>query len=456
MMKKLYSLLLIATVSFSCSKSSPSEPFNPDPEDDGPVQIEPLTDEEMMDLVQRETFKYFWDFAESDSKAARERYLPNNPSQDQHVVTTGGTGFGMMAILVAIERGYVSRSEAVSRLQSILNFLDKADRFHGAWPHWLNGSNGSVIPFSDKDNGGDLVETSFVVQGLICIKEYFKDGSAEEKELANKADVLWKGVEWDFYTKNENVLYWHWSPNHAFGMNLKIQGYNECLITYVMAAASPDHSIDKEVYTSGWAGNGSIVSSNIQYGIPLVLKHAGSPQFGGPLFFSHYSFLGLDPNNLVDQYANYKEVVTNHAKINYQYAIQNPKNFKDYGEECWGLSASYSRNADGTLGYAAHSPVNDKGIISPTAAISSIPYTPTESLRAMHYFYQKKDKLLGKAGFYDAFSPEFNFWVAEAYLAIDQGPQIIMIENYRSGLLWNLFMQNQDVKNGLNMLGFTY
>ncbi|MBO3097782.1 glucoamylase family protein [Gelidibacter pelagius] len=455
-MKKIYGLLFIALITLACSKSTPSEPFNPDPVDDGPVLIDPLTDVEMMDLVQRETFKYFWDFAEPNSKAAKERYIPSNPSQDQHVVTSGGTGFGLMAIIVGIERGYVTRAEAVTRLQTLLTFLENADRFHGAWSHWINGNNGSVIPFSNQDNGGDLVETSFVVQGLICIKEYFKNGSPAEVELANKADVLWKGVEWDWYTKNENVLYWHWSPNYDFSMNLKIQGYNESLITYVLAAASPDYSISPDVYTQGWAGNGTMVSSNVQYGLPLVLKHAGSPQFGGPMFFSHYSFLGLNPMNLADQYANYKDVVTNHAKINYQYAVQNPQNFEGYGKDCWGLSASYSRNTDGSLGYAAHSPVNDKGVISPTAAISSIAYTPTESLRAMHYFYQKKNKLLGKAGFYDAFSPEYDFWVAEAYLAIDQGPQIIMIENHRTGLLWNLFMQNDDVKNGLDKLGFTY
>lgn len=455
-MKKIYGFFLIAFITFACSKSSSSDPFIPDPVDDGPVLIDPLNDVEMMDLVQRETFKYFWDYAEPNSKAARERYIPSNPNQDQHVVTSGGTGFGLMAILVGIERGYITRAEAVTRLQTLLTFLENADRFHGAWSHWINGNNGRAIPFSNQDNGGDLVETSFVAQGLICIKEYFKNGSPAEVELANKADALWKGVEWDWYTKNENVLYWHWSPNYAFAMDLKIQGYNECLVTYVMAAASPDYSISPDVYTQGWASNGTIESSNVQYGLPLILKHAGSPQFGGPMFFSHYSFLGLNPMNLVDQYANYKDVVTNHAKINYQYAVQNPQNFEGYGMDCWGLSASYSRNTDGSLGYAAHSPVNDKGVISPTAAISSIAYTPTESLRAMHYFYQKKDKLLGKAGFYDAFSPEYNFWVAQAYLAIDQGPQIIMIENHRTGLLWNLFMQNEDVRKGLDKLGFTY
>ena len=455
-MKKIYSLLFIVFVSFACSKNSPSEPFDPDRVDDGPMLIESLSDMEMMDLVQRETFKYFWDFAESNSGAARERYMVSNPSKDENLVTTGGTGFGLMVILVGIERGYVARAEAVTRLETLLSFLENSNRFRGAWPHWLNGTNGRVIPFSNQDNGGDLVETSFLAQGLICINEYFKNGSSTEVQLANRADKLWKGVEWDWYTQNQNVLYWHWSPNYSFGMDLKIEGYNESLITYVLAAASPDYSISAEVYQEGWASNGTMKSSSVQYNLPLVLNHAGSPQFGGPMFFSHYSFLGLNPTNLVDQYADYNEVATNHAKINYQYCVENPKGFAGYGVDCWGLSASYSRDTDGTLGYSAHSPVNDKGVISPTAAISSIPFTPTESLRAMHYFYQNKDKLLGKAGFYDAFSPAYNFWVAEAYLAINQGPEIIMIENYRSGLLWNLFMQNEDVRNGLDKLGFAY
>ena len=455
-MKKIYSLLFIVFVSFACSKNSPSEPFDPDRVDDGPMLIEPLSDMEMMDLVQRETFKYFWDFAESNSGAARERYMVSNPSKDENLVTTGGTGFGLMVILVGIERGYVARAEAVTRLETLLSFLENSNRFRGAWPHWLNGTNGRVIPFSNQDNGGDLVETSFLAQGLICINEYFKNGSSTEIQLANRADKLWKGVEWDWYTQNQNVLYWHWSPNYSFGMDLKIEGYNESLITYVLAAASPDYSISAEVYQEGWASNGTMKSSSVQYNLPLVLNHAGSPQFGGPMFFSHYSFLGLNPTNLVDQYADYNQVATNHAKINYQYCVENPKGFAGYGVDCWGLSASYSRDTDGTLDYSAHSPVNDKGVISPTAAISSIPFTPTESLRAMHYFYQNKDKLLGKAGFYDAFSPAYNFWVAEAYLAINQGPEIIMIENYRSGLLWNLFMQNEDVRNGLDKLGFAY
>lgn len=456
-MKKLSYLVLIVALIYSCSDSSPSEPFNPNPPDDGPDPVQTLTDQEIMDLTQQETFKYFWNYAQSQSGAARERYIPANPSQDQNVVATGGSGFGLMAILVGIERGYVSRAEAVARLQTILNFFENADRFHGAWPHWINGTNGAVIPFSAQDNGGDLVETAFLAQGLICIKEYFKNGSTEEVALANQADALWKGVEWDWYTNNQNKLLWHWSPNNGFAINLELKGYNETMIAFILGASSPDYAIAPEVYHQGWASNGNITSAAMPYNTPIVLRHAGNPTNGGPLFFSHYSFLGLNPNNLADQYSapyTYDDAATNHSIINYKYCVDNPQNHTDYGENCWGLTASYTRNADGSLGYTAHSPSNDPGVISPTAAVSSIPYTPTESLAAMHFFYEKN--LMGPAGFYDAFSPKFNYWVANAYLAIDQGPQIIMIENHRTGLLWNLFMQNTDVQNGLDDLGFTY
>jgi hypothetical protein len=450
-MKKLSFILWIAMLSSCGNEDSPGwqDPYNGS--DDDPV-VEPITDDELLDLTQQETFKYFWDFAESNSGAARERYHPNNPSDSQNVVTTGGSGFGLMSIIVGIERGYVSRTEGVARLNQILDFFESADRFHGAWPHWINGSSGSVIPFSPQDNGGDIVETALFVQGLICVKEYLKNGSTEEQLVATQADNLWKGVEWNWYTQGQNALYWHWSPNNGFSINLELVGYNETLIAFIFGAASPDYAIPAEVYHQGYARSGAIVSSAMQYNIPLILDHAGSGT--GPLFWAHYSHLGLDPRNLSDQYANYWDLNTNHTNINYEHCVSNPNNYEAYGPNCWGLTASYSRNSDGSVGYAAHDPQNDPGVISPTAAVSSIPYTPEKSLAAMHYFYE--NGLMGPAGFYDAFSPHYDNWVAERYLAIDQGPQIIMIENYRSQLLWNLFMQNEDVQNGLDALGFSY
>ncbi|MBF4505586.1 beta-glucosidase [Flavobacterium sp. JLP] len=420
------------------------------------VSEKQLTDEQLLDVVQKQTFAYFWDYAEPNSGLARERFHPdgNYPDNDAHIVTTGGSGFGLMAIVSGMSRGYVTKEKGVERLNKIADFLAKADRFHGAWPHWIDGNTGKVKPFGIKDNGGDLVETSFLVAGMITVREYLKEGSEKEKAVAQKYDALWKGVDWKWFTNNKNVLYWHWSPSYDWQMNFPLEGYNECLITYVMAASSPTHTIDAKVYHEGWARNGGIVSSKTKYNLPLILKHNGAEEFGGPLFWAHYSYLGLDPNQLSDKYANYWDLNSNQVKIDYQYCIENPKKFEGYGADYWGLTASYSRNPDGSVGYDAHMPSNDKGVISPTAAISSIVYTPKESMAVIRNLYKNhKKETWGKAGFYDAVSLQ-NKWTAKRYLAIDQGPEVVMIENYRSGLLWKLFMNAPEVKQGLVKLGF--
>jgi hypothetical protein len=415
-----------------------------------------ISDDSLLTLVQYRTFQYFWDGAEPTSGAARERFHADNiyPSNDKNVVTSGGTGFGLMAILVGMERKFISRDEGFQRLSKFMDWLEKADRFHGVWPHWWNGETGKVKPFSPKDDGGDLVETSYLAQGLLCVRQYFKDGSEQEKALAARIDKLWKEIEFDWHRQGgKNVLYWHWSPNNQWAMNFPVEGYNECLIMYVLAASSPTHGIPAEVYHQGWARSGRIKNdpNHQQYGLHLDLRHNYAEQYGGPLFWSHYSYLGLDPRKLKDQYADYWTHNRNHTMINRQYCIENPKQFKGYGENCWGLTASYSVN-----GYAAHNPLEDLGVITPTAAISSIPYTPEESLKVIRHLYEDLgDKTFGEYGFYDAFSEQSN-WYLPRYLAIDQGPEVVMIENYRSGLLWRLFMSSPEVQAGLDKLGFQY
>ncbi len=426
-------------------------------------EMKQLTDEQLIDKVEKQTFDYFWKYAEPNSGMARERFFPdgNYPENDAHIIAVGGSGFGLMAILAAVNQKYITKEEAMKRLNKIADFLQKADRFHGAWPHWLDGNTGKVIPFGKKDNGGDLVETSFLCEGIICVREFFKNGTTEEKELAAKYDMLWKGVDYNWYTNNEQKLYWHWSPNYAWEMNFPLEGYNECLITYVLGSASK-HPINPSVYDKCWARNGAIVSKNKKYNLPLILKHNGAEEFGGPLFWAHYSYVGLDPNQLSDKYANYWDLNYNQVKIDYLYCIENPKKFKGYGPDYWGLTASYSVNKEGTIGYDskarigynAHMPSNDHGIISPTAAVSSIVYMPKESIAVMRNLYENHNAdMWGVAGFYDAHSLEHKT-SAKQYLAIDQGPMVVMIENYRSGLLWKLFMNAPEVKQGLLKLGF--
>lgn len=416
------------------------------------AEIQNITDDQLMDTLQRQTFNYFWEGAEPISGLARERIHLDNvyPSNDSNIVTIGGSGFGLMAILVGIERGFITRAQALDRYEKSIGFLEKADRFYGVWPHWLEPS-GKTKAFSKKDDGGDLVETAFLLQGLLTAKEYFDQDNPRENSLRARIQKLWEEVDFTWYTKGENTLYWHWSPQYGWEMNFPVGGYNEALIMYVLGAASPTYPIQKEVYEQGWAGNGAIKKDTTYYGLETGInhyEHGNSPV--GPLFWAHYSYLGLNPKGLSDQFGDYWKVNQNHALIHYKHAVENPNNFKGYGENCWGLTSSYSMK-----GYAGHKPDSDLSVISPTAALSSIPYTPKESLAFLRFLYTEQDTLVGKYGPYDAFSFEKK-WSLPRYLAIDQGPIPVMVENYRTGLLWELFMRNTDVQKGLDKLGFTY
>lgn len=399
-----------------------------------------MSDEELVDMVQEATFRYFWDFAHPSCGLARER----NTSGD--LVTIGGSGFGIMAILVGIENGYITRNQGLQRMLKIVSFLQFADKFHGVFPHWMDGRNGDVIQFGQYDNGGDLVETAFLMEGLLTARSFFDANSPEEEALRKIITKLWEAVEWDFYSKNNSgVLYWHWSPQHEWRINLPIRGYNEALVIYLLAISSPTYAVPASYWQSGWAG-GNYKNGLTYYGFPLPV----GPAYGGPLFFAHYSYLGFDPRGIKDKFCNYFFQNQQHTLINRAYCISNPLKHKAYSFECWGLTAS-----DDPSGYVAHEPVSrDNGTITPTAALSSFPYTPSYSMDALRYFYFKEgEKLWGKFGFYDAFNPSKN-WYASSYLAIDQGPIIGMMQNHKTGLLWNNFMKNEEIKQGLEKIGF--
>jgi len=404
-----------------------------------------LSDSALVEMVQRQTFQYFWDFAHPVSGMARER---SNVAYDygDEVVTTGGTGFGIMAMIVAADRKWLPRDTIAVRLLKMVRFLSKANSYHGVFPHWLNGSTGVTIPFSRKDDGADLVETSYLFQGLLCARQYFNAPNKVETEIRNRINWLWNDIEWNWFTKDgQTILYWHWSPNNGWAMNFPIRGFNECLITYVLAASGTRYPVSADVYHQGWVQSDFFKNGKQFYGITLPLGFDG----GGPLFFSQYSFLGLDPRGLKDRYANYWEQNQNHTLINHAYCVQNPKQYKDYGPNCWGLTA-----CDTYDGYNAFSPTNDNGTIAPTAALSAFPYTPDYSMKALRFFYDSLgNKLWGPYGFKDAFNLSKN-WYASSYLAIDEGPIVVMIENYRTGLLWKLFMSCKEVQNGLQKLGF--
>lgn len=404
-----------------------------------------MTDEEFLDMVQRATFRYFYNFAHPNCGLARER----NTSGD--VVTIGGSGFGVMALIIGIERNYISREIGAKQLLKILNFLvTTAQRFHGAYSHWLNGWTGQVIPFSSQDDGGDIVETSFLIQGLLTARQYFNRSDSLETEIRNKIDYIWNTVEYSWYRRSpySQYLYWHWSPNYGWVMNLKLLGWNETMICYILGIASPTYSIPPSTYYQGWASSPDYFNIRISYGYKLYVGQ----NLGGPLFFTHYSFLGFDPRNKKDNFCNYFIHNRNQTLVNRAYCINNPKRFVGYDSLTWGLTAS-----DNPWGYSAHEPlVNDNGTIAPTAALSSMPYTPDESIATLKHLYRRYfNQLWGTYGFKDAFNLTQN-WFANSYLAINQGPIIVMIENYRTGLIWNLFMSNPEIQAALDSIGFIY
>jgi len=416
-----------------------------------------MNDEELLDMVQEASFRYYWDGAEPNSGLARE----NIPGR-KNMIATGTSGFGLMALIVGAEREFISREEFTARIEKVVSFIEQGDRFHGALPHFMDGPSGKVEPFFGKyDDGADLVETSFFMQGLLAVEQYLSKEDPKENELRERISEIWRDVEWSWFRQFEEspYLYWHWSPNHAWHINHKLIGWNETMITYFLAIASPTYGVPAKMYYSGWASQDSIAQNyrsnwgrtsegsmytnrETYYGIPLEVGVGN----GGPLFFTHYSFLGLDPRKMEDKYTNYFSNNKDIVLINYRYCCENPGNFEGYGQESWGLTAS-----DGPWGYKAREPKIDidDGTIAPTGAIASFPYTPDKSMEALKDFYREKGSFLwGEYGFRDAFNLSED-WVANIFMGLNQAPMVVMIENHRTGLLWDLFMKNENVQQAL-------
>lgn len=420
----------------------------------------PLSDEELLDMVQEAHFRYYWEGAESHSGLA----LENIPGRQQ-MIASGASGFGIMALIAGTERKFISREQAVERFLKIVSFLEKSEKFHGAFSHFIDGPTGKVEPFfGDRDNGGDLVETSFLFQGLLAAQQYFNGNSADEKKIRSSIQKLWENVEWKWYrrTKDNPYLLWHWSPDKEWIINHKLIGWNETMITYFLAIAGPKHGVPASMYYTGWASQdeeakkyrinwgktedgSNYANGNSYYGINLPVGVSN----GGPLFFIHYSYLGLDPRQMKDAYTDYYTNNVAIAKINYRYCVENPNKHVGYGEACWGLTAS-----DGPRRYSANEPVArmDEGKMTPTGALASFPYTPEESMAALKNYYRHYGSFLwGEYGFRDAFNLTDN-WCSEIFMGLNQGPIVVMIENHRSGLLWKLFMANPDIQKALRKI----
>lgn len=393
-----------------------------------------------VDDIHQRTFEYFWLGSHPVSGLVRDR-LRSDGTPIHEIASISGTGFGFLAIIVGAHRGWITRDQALERVTTMVESLRKARRFHGAFAHFVDAATSRVIPFGPKDDGGDLVETALLLQGLICAREYFSRLTLAETRFRTLAQEIVTGVEWDWFTRgSDGPLWWHWSPKHRWCFGIVVSGWNEALVCYILAAGAERHSIKPVNYHQGWARSGEMVNGHSYLGTVLPL---GEP-FGGPLFLSQYSFCGLDPRGLSDRYCDYEEQIRAHTRINHDHCRS-----KFPGSDVWGMTAS-----DGPNGYRVHSPVQDDGVIAPTAAMSALPVMPQEAVRAIRAFANfENGKLIGRYGFVDAFSPSSG-WIADTHLAIDQGPAVAMMENHRSGILWQLFMNAPEVQRGLDRLGF--
>jgi exo beta-1,2-glucooligosaccharide sophorohydrolase (non-reducing end) len=420
-----------------------------------------FSDDELLTMLQEACFRYYWDGADPNSGMARE----NTPGDDR-IVATGASGFGIAALIVGVDRGFITREQGVERITKIVSFLEQADRYHGAWSHYMNGGTGKTLPvFGMFDNGGDLVETSFLMQGLLAARQYFHGQSASEQSLYRRITQLWESVEWDWYrqTADSDFIYWHWSPQWSWQIQHPLIGFNEVMITYLLAIASPTHGVPAEMYYSGWASQSEraleyragwsgttdgdhYANGHTYHGIKLDVGVGN----GGPLFFTQYSYLGFDPHSLRDRYtSSYFENNRNIALINRAYSVANPKKFPGYGSNAWGLTAG-----DGPDGYVPHAPdaAYDKGTLMPTGALASFPYTPEGSMAAFkHYYRDLGGQLWSIYGPRDGYNPGEN-WISPIYMGLSQAPITVMIENYRTGLVWKQFMSNPEIGEMLRKL----
>ena len=441
----------VTAVSYDHLESEPSEIAE--------AETRPFSDDELLDMVQAASIRPYSERAHPEAGLALECL----PGMD-NLVALGASGFGIMALIVAAERGFLTRASVRAQLLKAVRFLAAADRFHGVWPHFLDGRTGKTIPlFGCYDNGGDLVETAFMIQGLLTARQYFTQTHPDEQEICTTITRLWEEVEWDWYrrTPDSEVLYWHWSPDYEWEIGHPLTGWNEAMIVYVLAIASPTHSVPASLYETGWASqavwaqeyrqNWGKTSAGAFYGNGESYEGLTLPVgvgSGGPLFFTHYSFLGFDPRSARDRFTarfetDYFGNNRTLSLINHHYCARNPQSYKGYSNVCWGLSAS-----DDHTGYSAHdpTPARDNGTLTPTAALSAFPYTPDESLAALKHFYLERGAQLWDVyGFKDAFNDTEDY-VSTISMGLNQAPTAVMIENHRSGLLWRLFMANPELE----------
>ena len=402
-----------------------------------------LDDSTFLDLLQRSAINFFWQEANSSTGLIRDSSAPHVPS------STASVGFGITALCIGIDRGWLPRENVRQRILTTYRTLWKTPQgreaqgrcgYKGLYYHFLNMSTATREWNSELSD----IDTALLFAGILYGKEYFDGEHPDEVEIRALADSIYYRADWEWMRNYQPGLTLEWTPERGFA-NGWWAGYNEMMIMYILGLGSPTHPLP-EITWKNWC-SGYVWKA--QYGYEYV-------NFA-PLFGHQFSHCWIDFRGIQDDYMRKKGIdyFENSRRATYAaqaYCIDNPKKWKGYGEFVWGITPS-----DGPNGYAARGAPpaeNEDGTISPTAVGASIAFAPEICLPTLKYWYDTYRSLLwGAYGFRDAFNLQKNWW-SSFVIGIDQGPIVIMIENYRSGKVWRTFMKNTDVRRGLHRAGF--
>ncbi len=426
-----------------------------------------LSTEFNLDDLQRRTFNYFWDLADPESGLIPDRW----PTES--FCSIAAMGFGLTSYIVGIENGYISRKIAAERIRDQMRFLYHLPQSNAM--HAVAGYKGFFYHFIDMKNGTrykdvelSTVDTGWLMAGILSCQSYFDGDDLTETAIRDLADSLYRRVEWDWFLNDNDLLSMGWFPDRGF-LKAQWDGYNEAMLLIIMALGSTTHPVPAicwENWTKPYIWGD-------YYGYEMV-------NFG-PLFGHQYSHMYVDFRGIYDRYMaakgiDYFENARRATYSNRAYCIANPRHFNDYSDTIWGLTAcdgpgDKKVDINGSvikfMGYSARgAAVNyhvDDGTIAPTAAGGSIPFAPEICIPALKAMYEKYGSALYDTyGFRDAFNPTFTFgpeningWFDKDYIGIDQGPIVIMIENYKTGLIWKVMKKNKYIIAGLKKAGFS-
>jgi len=408
-----------------------------------PARPAVLNDSLFLDLLQRTAFDFFWNEANPNNGLIKDRDTPNA------ACSIASVGFGLTAIGVAIDRAWITREAGRDRVLTTLNTFWQQPQgremsgtigYKGLFYHFLDMNTGLRAWNSELSS----IDTALLLAGIIYAKQYFTERHEDALRIRQLADSIYYRIDWDWMRNYQPNITLGWFPDKGF-INAWWRGYNEAMIMCILALGSPTHPVPATTWTAWNSGYSWQTHYNYDY--------VNFP----PLFGHQFSHCWIDFRQIQDAYMrqrgiDYFENSRRATLAQRAYCIANPGNFKGYGENVWGLTA-----CDGHNGYKARGAPpaqNDDGTIAPTAATSSMPFTPEVSLAAAKHLYETyRQSIWTQYGFCDAFNLTVNWW-APGVIGIDEGPIVLMLENFRSQKIWQLFMQNPDIQRGLQRAGF--